>query len=93
MKVNRITSEAMTNACGEFLDLVRAEQLFHLDDPVLNAAVEGAVQRDLGDAWAWARRKSANNVSPLVAASLAVYAVSQQQRRPPRIHFLKAENA
>jgi hypothetical protein len=40
-----------------------------MDLAVLNAAVEGAAQRTLGDAWAWSRRSSRSNVTPLVAAS------------------------
>jgi phage terminase large subunit-like protein len=73
VRVTTTDLHAMTEACGMFFDAVLEGRLVHRDDPVLNAAVEGAKQRNVGDAWAWARRHSASNVTPLVAATLALW--------------------
>ena len=44
-------------------------ELRHTDQAVLNAAVAGATRRPYGDAWAWSRKSSSVDISPLVAAS------------------------
>ncbi|MGQ5580902.1 terminase [Streptomyces sp. ECR3.8] len=58
-------------ACGRFYDAVAEQTLSHLDQAPLAAALAGAQQRPLGDAWAWARRIVSVDISPLVAATLA----------------------
>lgn len=72
----------MAQACGLFFNAVSDGNLRHLDDPNLNAALEVAQRRPLGDAWAWARRRSVGDIAPLVAATLAVRAA---QLPPPEI--------
>jgi hypothetical protein len=39
----------------------------------LDSAVAGAVRRNVGDAWAWGRRTSDIDISPLVAVTLAAW--------------------
>jgi phage terminase large subunit-like protein len=69
---------AMVEACGAFYDAVLEGWLVHRGDPVLDDSVEGVKQRTVGDgAWAWARRTSASNVTPLVAATLALWGTTQ----------------
>lgn len=58
-------------ACGQFYDAVTEQSLSHLDQAPLAAALAGAQQRPLGDAWAWARRIVSVDISPLVAATNA----------------------
>jgi hypothetical protein len=82
VKVRRTTSAEMVAAAGGFFDAVTERRIVHMDQPELNAAVEGAKQRQLGDGWAWGRRTSATNVSPLVAASLALFGVDSYQAPP-----------
>jgi len=61
-------------ACGAFADSVRAGKGTHRAQTLLDAALAGARTRPLGDAWAWARRTAAADISPLVAATLAGWA-------------------
>ena len=42
----------------------------------LRDAVRGAKERPLGDAWAWSRKTSSVDISPLVAATLALGAAA-----------------
>jgi hypothetical protein len=65
----------MTDASAAFFDAVVQYRLVHLNQPVLNAAVSNAAQRPVGDAWAWSRRAQGAYVTPLVAASLAIWGV------------------
>lgn len=68
----------LTQACGALTDLVTAEGFRHIDQAELTAAIAGASTRDLGDgAWAWSRRNSLIDISPLVSLTLAAWGVSQ----------------
>ena len=79
-------------ACGIFYDAVMdSKTLRHLDTPELTAAVDGATTRQLGESWAWSRKKSTVDISPLVAATLALWGSSQRPARPtPRIVSLES---
>lgn len=66
-----VNAGGMARACGVLFDLVDQRRVRHLGDERLFAAVKGAKRRPLGDAWAWSRRSSAVDISPLVAVTLA----------------------
>ena len=63
-------------------DGVTDHAIAHRGDPVLDAAAAGAGRRPVGDGWVWSRRTSTAEVSPLTAASLALWA--HQHRPGPR---------
>lgn len=69
-------------ACGSFYDAVQAKSICHLDDPNLRQAIVGSTKRALGDSWAWSRN-STNNITPLVAATLARYGVVNEPIEMP----------
>jgi len=70
----------LTNGSGAFYDLVRANGLKHLPQPVLDVAAATAVTKPSGDGWLWDRRNSPTDVSPLIAANAAVWLLNQ---KPP----------
>jgi hypothetical protein len=80
LEVEVVTTNAREHAqaCGILFDAVEEDNLKHLGTPELAAAVRGAVKRPLGDAWAWSRKASHVDISPLVAATLAVWGVASQ---------------
>ncbi|MCI0543029.1 MAG: terminase [Actinobacteria bacterium] len=47
--------------------------LAHLDQPALTEAAHNAATRPVGDMWAWDRRRSPVDISPLVAATGALW--------------------
>lgn len=61
------------SAAGGFVDACRIGEIYHIGQEQLNLAVKNATPRPLGDAWAWGRRHSSGDISPLVAASSAHY--------------------
>jgi hypothetical protein len=64
----------LAQACGQFYDRVTdTGSIVHLGNAPLTAALAGAQKRDLGDAWAWTRKSEGVDVSPLVAATYAVW--------------------
>ena len=68
-----VSGRELAQACGAFYDAAVEGQLRHLDQAPLNLALQGAKRRPLGDAWAWHRKDSATNISPLVAITLALH--------------------
>ncbi len=79
LDVTSVTAREHAQACGLLVDLVTQERLRHLDQPELNMALAGACTRDLGDgAWAWSRRSSLVDISPLVAATLALHGLTSE---------------
>ena len=73
--VEEVSTSDYAAACGLLFDLVEQKGLRHLGTPELLSAVKGAVTRPLGDAWAWSRKSSRVDISPLVAATVGVAAV------------------
>lgn len=69
-------------ACGRFVDEIAAGTLAHRADPPLQNAVRAAVRRPMGDAWAWGRKLAAADVTPLVAATLAVWGYRNRPAAP-----------
>ena len=56
VQAEAVSARDLANACGRLFDLVDDEEFIHLGQPELNAAVRGAAQRSLGEAWAWSRQ-------------------------------------
>jgi hypothetical protein len=74
--VETVNTREHAQACGFLMDLVEEQGLRHLGTEELLAAVKGATRRPLGDAWAWSRKNSSVDISPLVAATLALFSAS-----------------
>ena len=74
IEVRAMTASEHGQACGQFVDQVEAGTLRYRPDDVLKDAVRAAQTRPLGDAWAWSRKGSSGNISPLVACTLALSA-------------------
>jgi phage terminase large subunit-like protein len=73
VKVVTATAQEHARACGMLYNAAMEGNLRHLGDADLLTALDGAVKRQLGDAWAWSRRTSAVDISPLVAVTLALW--------------------
>lgn len=71
----------VVGACGAFMDKVDEDKFRHTGQAELNIAVDAARRRKVGDAWAWHRRDTSVDISPLVALTLAVYGLKEE---PPR---------
>lgn len=67
------TTGDVLDACASIHQIVTAKRLRHGDHAELNAAVTGAVRRVVGDRWAWGRKASTTDISPLESATLAAW--------------------
>lgn len=72
LPVEKTNAQEHGQACGRLVDLVAEGSLAHLGSDELRDAIRGARSRPLGDAWAWSRKSSHVDISPLVAATLAL---------------------
>jgi hypothetical protein len=63
-----VNAREMGQACGAFYDAAVNDRIRYVNHPDLNAALAGAKKRDLGDAWAWHRKDSVTDISPLYVA-------------------------
>lgn len=71
--IETLNSQEHARACGFLIDQVNEGSLVHLGDRALRAAIKGASTRPLGDAWAWSRKNSHVDISPLVSCTLALW--------------------
>lgn len=87
-----LTARDLAAACGAFYDAVMdtPSTIRHRGQQDLTAAVKGATKRTLGQAWAWDRQAADSDISPLVAASIALHAhrVAPEPETSKRSYFL-----
>lgn len=88
LKVHRANAADVVTGCQLFYDGVcgpdeLTRDVRHIGQPELTDAVRGAVKRDVGGSWAWARRDLAVDVTPLAAVSLALFGHSTRRVHRP----------
>ncbi|AXH47297.1 terminase [Microbacterium phage Eden] len=74
-------------ASGQFYDLIthldddekHDPRAFHRPQPALDIAANTAIPKASGDGWMWDRSKSPADISPLVAATAAVWALVNRE--------------
>jgi hypothetical protein len=88
IQIEVVGPNEQAQGCGMLLDAVNQDALRHLGTPELLAAVRGAAKRPLGDAWAWSRKSSSVDISPLVAGTLALWGLGNPS--PPKKEILVA---
>lgn len=74
--VEVVSTADHAKACGLLYDLAHDRRLRHLGSDELRSAVRGAARKPYGDSWLWSRKNAAADISPLVSATLAVWASS-----------------
>jgi phage terminase large subunit-like protein len=74
LELTEIDAGDLATACGYFVDVVQRGKLRHRGERELTVALDGAAQRPLGDSFAWSRRHSGVDITPLCAVSLAAWA-------------------
>jgi len=82
--------------CGRLYDAVAANAedseidaipVYHISQPALDLAANVASTRPMGDgAWAWDRNKSMEDISPLVAVTMAFGAATQIETKQPKVY-------
>lgn len=85
IKVIETTAGDMANACGDIYDQVKNGRAFHTGQPQMTQAMAGTRKRALLDRYAWNRKNTMTDITPFVAATLALFGTSNHARavRPP----------
>jgi hypothetical protein len=83
VEVEPVGSLQYGQACGLMFEHLLAGTLRHPEDPVLANAAAAAAKAPMGDAWKWSRRTSTGDITPLVAATLALWGWSQHRPTEP----------
>jgi hypothetical protein len=73
VEVTSLTTRDIATATANFYDAIQAGTLRCFETDEMAAAVAGATKRPLGESWTWARKPSAADASPLVAATIAFF--------------------
>ena len=74
-------------ACARLVEAVRLDQVRHIDQMQLGAALASARKRALGqtDMWAWNRKSADADITPIVATTLALWGSQNSKvERPMR---------
>lgn len=72
------STREIAQGCGDFVSAVcprpgEQASMVHLGQPALTRAVAGADKRDLAEMWGWDKRSSSVDISPLCAATEALW--------------------
>lgn len=83
------TSQDIANAYADFMDDLDAGALRIKAHPLIDAAIEVAGRRRVGDeGWTWSRRGSAGSIAPLVALTNAGWGAQRLPAPPARPEVL-----
>lgn len=80
LHVHPATPRELIEACGQFYDGVIEQRLRIRRHQRFDEAAAGAAKRSIGDAWAWTRKSAAADISPLVAATLALWEANKPKQ-------------
>ncbi len=75
IRVKVTNVDEMANACAKFFDAAHSKNLVHTGQPQLTRSLNSARKREIGDRWAWNRKQQDSDITPIVAATLAVWGV------------------
>lgn len=89
VEVKGVGTSDIGAACSNFLNKLVSFQLRHRQDSYLSSAAIGAIKRffrkdDPDSLWAWGKRDYMTDISPLVAATLAVHVFSMTPPPPKK---------
>ena len=83
-EVVKISGSDYKAACQGLVSGFVENMYCHVDQAWLNAAVEGAIPKQLGDGWVWDRRSSFDEITPVPAATAALWAYELNPPPTPR---------
>jgi hypothetical protein len=72
LEIETVGGADHARACAGLVAAVDDATFRHLGTPEVKAALRGAAKRSLVDGWAWSRKSSAVDISPLVALTVAL---------------------
>jgi hypothetical protein len=86
LPIYKTTAREMAQACVGFHHAFTEGDCVHIDQPVLASALAAAGKRDLAGLFAWTRRDPNSDITPLVAATLALWGFGHSAALPKPKH-------
>lgn len=83
LTLHRVDGSHIGMATGRFKDRMRDGNLVFVDQPALRLAFEGGLASMYAENMAWSRRKSLTDVSPAIAATVALYGLEMCMPEEP----------
>jgi hypothetical protein len=80
VKLRQVTTGDVLDSCSVIFKKVQDRSFAHDGYPELDTAVAAARQRAVGDRWAWGRKQSEADISPLEAVTLATWQATQTKK-------------
>lgn len=80
-RIVETTSVDMATACEQFHSWATEGGLVHLGQHQLTESLSIARKRSLGDRWAWSRKTTDADITPVVSATLAAWGVKSKKVR------------
>lgn len=77
-----------TRACGSIVARVGEKSFTHRGEDEFAAAVAGARRRAVGDGHKWSRKDSTVDITPLVAATVALWVAGSADTAEPSVFFV-----
>jgi hypothetical protein len=71
-----LNARQVVDACGAMYDAIIDAKVVFRSHPDLDQAIAGVAKQRSGDTWRWSRKSSSSDITPLVAATLALAARS-----------------
>lgn len=68
----------MAIASGQFFDAVMGQEVWHVGQMQLDVALSVARKRPLAGGWAWNRKDATSDITPVVAATLALWGARRE---------------
>lgn len=87
VEIRSVTAAEHAAACGALFDAFQDGTIRHLGQAELVSSLRGAAKRPLGEAWAWSRKSSGVDISPLVSVTLALQAAAEPSKASPEPWF------
>jgi hypothetical protein len=86
VRLQRVAGQDVYSACATLFDAVQSKQVRHLGQPHLDAAARDArrLSKTGENGWKWGRLKSAGDITPLYAATLALWSLNGAAGRSMR---------
>lgn len=79
VRLRKVGGREMADGAGMIFDALAQRVVRHGGTGELTAAALGAAQRPIGDAWAWSRKTSTVDISPLVSVTLAYWGLRNNE--------------
>lgn len=73
LEVGELDGTEMAEGCAYLIDLAERGKLRHRGETELATALDGAALRPLGDSFAWSRKQSNVDITPLCAVTVAAF--------------------